>query len=56
MNVLLIDDHEIVWNGTRRLMERLSAKSIPTSYSALRRSAMSQRRRNCRRAASTWCC
>lgn len=29
MDVLLIDDHEIVWNGTRRLMERLSTEADP---------------------------
>lgn len=29
MNVLLIDDHEIVWNGTRRLLERLAAEIAP---------------------------
>jgi DNA-binding NarL/FixJ family response regulator len=26
MNVLLIDDHEIVWNGTRRLIERVAGE------------------------------
>ena len=31
MNVLLIDDHEIVWNGTRRLMERVADEIDPTS-------------------------
>jgi two-component system, NarL family, nitrate/nitrite response regulator NarL len=25
VNVLLVDDHEIVWSGTRRLLERLAA-------------------------------
>jgi DNA-binding NarL/FixJ family response regulator len=29
MKVLLIDDHEIVWNGTRRLMERLAQELEP---------------------------
>lgn len=29
MNVLLIDDHEIVWNGTRRLMERVASEIEP---------------------------
>jgi len=29
MNVLLIDDHEIVWNGTRRLIERVAAEVRP---------------------------
>ena len=31
MNVLLIDDHEIVWNGTRRLMERVADEIDPAS-------------------------
>jgi two-component system, NarL family, nitrate/nitrite response regulator NarL len=31
MNVLLIDDHEIVWNGTRRLMERVAGEIEPGS-------------------------
>lgn len=31
MNVLLIDDHEIVWNGTRRLIERVANEIDPTS-------------------------
>lgn len=31
MNVLLIDDHEIVWNGTRRLIERVAAEIDPES-------------------------
>jgi DNA-binding NarL/FixJ family response regulator len=31
MEVLLIDDHEIVWNGTRRLMERVAAEVDPTA-------------------------
>lgn len=26
MNVLLIDDHELIWNGTRRLVERLAGE------------------------------
>jgi DNA-binding NarL/FixJ family response regulator len=26
MKVLLVDDHEIVWNGTRRLLEQLAAQ------------------------------
>jgi two-component system, NarL family, nitrate/nitrite response regulator NarL len=29
MHVLLIDDHEIVWNGTRHLLERLLAELEP---------------------------
>lgn len=29
MRVLLIDDHEIVWNGTGRLLERLSGELDP---------------------------
>lgn len=29
MNVLLIDDHEIVWNGTRRLIERVANEVEP---------------------------
>lgn len=29
MRVLLVDDHEIVWDGTRRLMERLAAEIEP---------------------------
>ncbi|VWX61328.1 Two component transcriptional regulator, LuxR family [Burkholderiales bacterium 8X] len=29
MKVLLIDDHEIVWSGTRRLLERLSQELEP---------------------------
>jgi len=29
MNVLLIDDHEIVWDGTHRLLERLVAELQP---------------------------
>ena len=29
MNVLLIDDHEIVWDGTHRLLERLVAELRP---------------------------
>ena len=31
MNVLLIDDHEIVWNGTRRLIERVAGEIDPGS-------------------------
>jgi DNA-binding NarL/FixJ family response regulator len=31
MNVLLIDDHEIVWNGTRRLIERVADEVDPGS-------------------------
>lgn len=31
MRVLLIDDHEIVWNGTRRLLERLSRELDPAA-------------------------
>lgn len=31
MNVLLIDDHEIVWDGTRRMLERLAHEIDPTS-------------------------
>ena len=26
VNVLLIDDHELIWNGTRRLIERLAGE------------------------------
>jgi two-component system nitrate/nitrite response regulator NarL len=29
MKVLLIDDHEIVWNGTRRMIERVAAEIDP---------------------------
>jgi len=29
MRVLLVDDHEIVWNGTRRLLEQLAAEIEP---------------------------
>jgi DNA-binding NarL/FixJ family response regulator len=29
MNVLLIDDHEIVWDGTRHLLQRLAAELEP---------------------------
>ena len=29
MKVLLVDDHEIVWNGTRRLMESLAHELEP---------------------------
>src|SRR4051812_23039901 len=29
MRVLLVDDHEIVWNGTRRLAQRLAGESAP---------------------------
>jgi DNA-binding NarL/FixJ family response regulator len=31
MNVLLVDDHEIVWSGTRRLLERLAEQLQPGS-------------------------
>jgi two-component system nitrate/nitrite response regulator NarL len=31
MNVLLVDDHEIVWSGTRRLLERLAAQLEPNA-------------------------
>jgi DNA-binding NarL/FixJ family response regulator len=31
MNVLLIDDHEVVWNGTRRVIERVSAEVDPSA-------------------------
>jgi DNA-binding NarL/FixJ family response regulator len=39
MRVLLIDDHEIVWNGTQRLLERLAAEldvSTPFVFRAAR--------------------
>lgn len=39
MNVLLIDDHEIVWNGTHRLLERLALEidpSCPFGFQAVR--------------------
>lgn len=39
MNVLLIDDHEIVWDGTHRLLERLVAELQPRqpfSFAAVR--------------------
>lgn len=39
MNVLLIDDHEIVWNGTHRLLERLAHEidpAVPFSFQAVR--------------------
>ena len=29
MRVLLVDDHEIVWNGTRLLLERMAADIEP---------------------------
>ena len=29
MRVLLVDDHEIVWNGTRRLLEHLAGEIEP---------------------------
>ena len=29
MKVLLVDDHEIVWNGTRLLLERMAAEILP---------------------------
>lgn len=31
MNVLLIDDHEVVWNGTRRVMERVATEVDPSA-------------------------
>lgn len=31
MKVLLIDDHEIVWNGTRRMLERLACEIDPAA-------------------------
>ncbi|SEK14326.1 MULTISPECIES: response regulator transcription factor [unclassified Variovorax] len=31
MKVLLVDDHEIVWNGTRLLLERMAAEIEPGS-------------------------
>jgi DNA-binding NarL/FixJ family response regulator len=31
MNVLLIDDHEIVWDGTHRMLERLAHEIDPTA-------------------------
>lgn len=31
MRVLLIDDHELIWSGTQRLLERLSAEVAPGS-------------------------
>ena len=39
MRVLLVDDHEIVWNGTRRLVERLAdevAPDEPFAFEAVR--------------------
>lgn len=39
MNVLLIDDHEIVWDGTRRMLERLAGEvdpSAPFRFQAVR--------------------
>ncbi|MEY2952100.1 MAG: hypothetical protein RLZZ401_187 [Pseudomonadota bacterium] len=30
MYVLLVDDHELIWNGTRRLLERVSADIDPS--------------------------
>ncbi len=39
MHVLLIDDHEIVWNGTRRLIERVAAEldpGAPFAFEAVR--------------------
>jgi len=39
MNVLLIDDHEIVWNGTHRMLERLAHDidpAAPFSFHAVR--------------------
>lgn len=36
MKVLLIDDHEIVWEGTRRLLERIAAEQgVPLEYEAM---------------------
>lgn len=39
MNVLLIDDHEIVWSGTHRMLERLAHEidpAAPFSFHAVR--------------------
>jgi DNA-binding NarL/FixJ family response regulator len=39
MNVLLIDDHELVWNGTHRLLERLARElddDTPFEFHAVR--------------------
>jgi two-component system nitrate/nitrite response regulator NarL len=39
MNVLLVDDHEIVWSGTRRLLERLAEQMdtrAPLGFEAVR--------------------
>jgi DNA-binding NarL/FixJ family response regulator len=39
MKVLLIDDHEIVWNGTHRLLERLAGEldaGTPFAFQAVR--------------------
>jgi two-component system nitrate/nitrite response regulator NarL len=42
MRVLLVDDHEIVWNGTQRMLERLAVDAVPSSalsFKAVRRLA-----------------
>lgn len=39
MKVLLVDDHEIVWNGTRRLMEHVASQvhpGLPFEFEAVR--------------------
>ena len=39
MRVLLVDDHEIVWNGTRLLLERMAADiepGVPFHFEAVR--------------------
>jgi len=39
MRVLLVDDHEIVWNGTRRLMEHVAGEvqpGVPFEFDAAR--------------------
>jgi two-component system, NarL family, nitrate/nitrite response regulator NarL len=46
MNVLLIDDHEIVWDGTHRMLERLAHEidpAAPFRFSAVRDVAAARR-------------
>jgi CheY-like chemotaxis protein len=39
MRVLLVDDHELIWNGTRRLLERVlleSGRDVALEFHAVR--------------------
>ena len=36
VRVLLIDDHEIIWSGTQRLLERLSQEVSPHTAACVR--------------------